>query len=99
MLLTGQDEAERATASSDAPSASGGMAGNLVSAIRSFLPGGKAPEPQLAGGKKPVKVGIVRAQNWIPIFQGAACIIISTHKNHTTSHCSAAPGACCTPCA
>lgn len=31
------------------------MAGNLVSAIRSFLPGGKAPEPQLAGGKKPVK--------------------------------------------
>lgn len=44
--------------SSDAPSASGGMAGNLVSAIRSFLPGGKAPEPQLAGGKKPVKASI-----------------------------------------
>ena len=47
--------ADIAESSSGAPSASGGMAGNLVSAIRSFLPGGKAPEPQLAGGKKPVK--------------------------------------------
>ncbi len=47
--------ADIAESTSDAPSASGGMAGNLVSAIMSFLPGGKAPEPQLAGGKKPVK--------------------------------------------
>jgi len=50
--------ADIAESSSDTPSASGGMAGNLVSAIRSFLPGGKAPEPQLAGGKKPVKASI-----------------------------------------
>ncbi|KAL0036011.1 hypothetical protein WJX77_011218 [Trebouxia sp. C0004] len=53
--------ADIAESSSDAPSASGGMAGNLVSAIRSFLPGGKAPEPQLAGGKKPVKVKALEA--------------------------------------
>ncbi|KAL0054711.1 hypothetical protein WJX82_001328 [Trebouxia sp. C0006] len=53
--------ADVAGSTSDAPSASGGMAGNLVSAIRSFLPGGKAPEPQLAGGKKPVKVKALEA--------------------------------------
>ena len=48
---------DKAASSSDALPGSSGMAGNLVSAIRSFLPGSKAPEPQLAGGKKPVKVG------------------------------------------
>ncbi|KAL0035130.1 hypothetical protein WJX79_002287 [Trebouxia sp. C0005] len=53
--------ADMAESTSDAPSASGGMAGNLVSAIRSFLPGGKAPEPQLAGSKKPVKVKALEA--------------------------------------
>lgn len=43
-------------ASSTAPEAGPGLGRNLVSAIRSFLPGSKAPEPQLAAGKKPVKV-------------------------------------------
>ena len=46
----------QSSASGTAPEASAGLGKNLVSAIRSFLPGSKAPEPQLAAGKKPVKV-------------------------------------------
>ncbi|KAL3133279.1 hypothetical protein ABBQ38_007160 [Trebouxia sp. C0009 RCD-2024] len=45
----------------DAEVAANGLAGNLVSAIRSFLPGGKPPEPQIAHGKKPVKVKALEA--------------------------------------
>ncbi len=73
--------------SSDAPSASSGMAGNLVSAIRSFLPGGKAPEPQLAGGKKPVKASTAdvnfgtqhqdfRLHAYQSLHEGVLCAII-----------------------
>lgn len=46
----------------NAPEAGPGLGKNLVSAIRSFLPGSKAPEPQLAAGKKPVKVMSVLAR-------------------------------------
>lgn len=44
------------TGTASAPQSSTGLGQNLVSAIRSFLPGSKMPEPQLAAGKKPVKV-------------------------------------------
>ena len=63
------DSSSQAAAASDAAAASSGMAGNLVSAIRSFLPGGKPPEPQLAGGKKPVKVAqIATPAHWYKSF-------------------------------
>ncbi len=63
------------------------MAGNLVSAIRSFLPGGKAPEPQLAGGKKPVKASIAdvdfgiqhrdfRLHAYHSLHEGVLCAVI-----------------------
>ena len=65
-FVTVGDGRDGEPSSSDAAAAAG-LAGNLVSAIRSFLPGGKPPEPQLAHGKKPVKVGFLRlAPCWQP---------------------------------
>ena len=58
-FATSGDARDGEPSSSDAAAAANGLAGNLVSAIRSFLPGGKPPEPQLAHGKKPVKVDLL----------------------------------------
>lgn len=57
--------------SSSAAEAGPGLGKNLVSAIRSFLPGSKAPEPQLAAGKKPVKV--LSISQCPCILNGTAC--------------------------
>ncbi len=47
------------------PKASGGLAANLVSTIRSFLPMGAAkPALPPGAGKKPVKVGCQIARVW-----------------------------------
>lgn len=64
--------------SSSSAAAANGLAGNLVSAIRSFLPGGRPPEPQLAHGKKPVKVELLQlALCWQP-----SCSHVATYDFH-----------------
>ena len=76
LIATVGDGLDRKATSSDAEVAGNGLAGNLVSAIRSFLPGGKPPEPQIAHGKKPVKVQSLPAA-------AASALGLHVHTLHT----------------
>ena len=70
------------------PKASGGLAANLVSTIRSFLPMGAAkPALPPGAGKKPVKVECLITLSTTPCRPATAAIIGAPHSPECFACC------------